>query len=117
MIERRLTRRLLALLAVLAAALLAPSAASAAGGEGGVVAPWLRLGTATTPSYLKPGTSNSLVVSVANLGTAPLEASPGHPVIITDTLPEGWTTTGTTAAIKWPHLHEIDLHPPCTQSG
>ena len=90
---------LVALLALTAALLLAGPAFAAAPEQ-----PWLRLTGGSIPGVLQPGGGEQWVTaSAANLGDATLQASVSHPVVITDTLPAGWTLQGELPGwTKWP---------------
>src|SRR6187397_1606538 len=66
------------------------------GGAAPTIGLTVLVGSATT-KVITPGGSGRLVVTVTNLGDAPVQASEENPVTIKDELPEGVVATGTEA--------------------
>lgn len=88
-----MTRRLL--LAVAAALAIALIGAAPSFAEG---TSWWRIGSEVVPTHLPPEVGGKagegkLVVTLSDLGSAPVKASAEHPVTITYTLPAGVTAT------------------------
>jgi len=54
--------------------------------------PWWQVSVGSLPAYLSPGGTGKIIVTVTNIGEAPVEAA-NIPVAITDTLPTGLEAT------------------------
>ncbi len=78
---RTAARSLAAALALTVCAGVAPALAQAAKPHWYVIA-------RTAPTYLHPGKAGWVTIVIANLGDAPVSATSGNPVEITDTLPK-----------------------------
>ncbi len=76
------------LVAAFAVVLLLAAHASMASASG----PWWRVGSEVLPSNLSPGTEGRLIVTIANLGDAPINGAT-TPVQVTDELPAGLVAT------------------------
>jgi hypothetical protein len=76
--------------ALLAVALIACAGAASARAESGH---W-RVFARSAPTHLQPGKPGEIVAVIANLGDAPIVATPIDPVVITDALPAGVEQTG-----------------------
>jgi hypothetical protein len=86
----RVRRRVPLTTAVLLAALGMGAASTAWGAE----APHWDVITRGAPTNLKPGEKGVVIGVIVNLGDAPVLATAGAPVTITDSLPRGVTATG-----------------------
>jgi hypothetical protein len=109
-----------AVMVLVASGLLAVSVSSSSA-SAATEAAWLRLGSTSTPTYLKPGDEKGIIsVTATNLGDSEVKASAEHPVVITDTLPEGVTAEGVrppiclnsgsslpACGIHWPGFTEV----------
>ena len=90
-----LSARCVLLAALAGALLLALSSAGPASAEG---AAWWRIGSEVAPTHLppeargKPG-QGEIVLTMSDLGDAPVDASAEHPVTVTYKLPPGLTAT------------------------
>ena len=78
---RTAVRSLVAALALSVCAGVAPALAQ-------VATPHWYVITRTAPTYLHPGKTGWITMVIANLGDAPVSATSGNPVEITDTLPK-----------------------------
>lgn len=87
-----MSKRLAALITATALLLIALPIASASAGS-----PWWQVLSGSRPTNFAPGGSGRLVLTLTNLGDAPVDATT-NPVTIVDQLPEGVTATGVQTA-------------------